>query len=232
MLLDDIKFNAGILNEADKLLSGKRGLVVFDIDFTILKPENIFVHKVKDGKIVAKLPPEIYDQKETNEIRNAWKAQGGSYSYDEYRDANKVINSIIGGVPFVRVLRLMDSYIRNGFEVAFLTARGMEDEVAMALDKFLKYRDESGNLVPIGGKLKRELVNAINDDIKRAKGVYVGNDSEAKATILKKFIDQYDVVKFIDDSPMNLKKSEPLIDYAKTKGKKFQLINAVKVNKE
>lgn len=233
MLLESILFNAGILNEADKLGPGKKGIVVFDIDFTLLKPEGIAVLKLdKDGKLVKRLPPEEYDQKETQKIRNEWKAQGGSYSYAEYRDAEKVKNSIIHATPFVKTLRLMDSYIRNGFEVAFLTARGMEEEVNEALKKFLMYRDDSGKLVPIGDKLKRNLVNAINDDLKRAKGVYIGNDSEAKKTKLREYIDKYDIVKFIDDSPMNLKQAEDLIPYARSKGKKFQLLDAVKVNKE
>ena len=233
MLIEDLRMNAGVLTEADKLGAGKKGIVVFDIDFTILKPEGIAVLKLdKDGKLVKRLPPEEYDQKETQQIRNEWKSQGGSYSYAEYRDAEKVKNSIIHATPFVKVLRLMDSYIRNGFEVAFLTARGMEEEVNEALKKFLMYRDDNGKLVPIGDKLKRELVNAINDDLKRAKGIYVGNDAEAKKAKLKEYIDSYDIVKFIDDSPMNLKQSEELIPYAQSKGKKFQLINAVKVNKE
>ena len=65
----------------------------------------------------------------------------------------------------------------------------------------MKYRDDKGNLVPIGDKLKSSLSAAINDEFKAYKG---SNDPEKKAEVLKDICSKYDIVKFVDDDKKNL----------------------------
>ena len=77
----------------------------------------------------------------------------------------------------------MDSYIKAGYKIAILTARGLEDVVYKSLNKFLMFRDADGELKTVKNILARNMVNAINDEAKVYKGT---TDFEKKAIVIKR----------------------------------------------
>lgn len=99
---------------------------------------------------------------------------------------------------------MMDSNLRAGYDVAFLTARGAEQAVFQNLMKWLKYRNTKGELVD----LRKEKVNlansrAVNDE-KYSKEYANMTDGEKKASFLKDKCSKYSIVKFVDDDKKNL----------------------------
>ena len=113
----------------------------------------------------------------------------------------KVYNSITQGTPIIRNLRILDDKIKAGWDIAFLTARGLQGTVAKALRSYLKVRGSDGSLKPIGNQFKEALSAAVNDeDIK-----YIGkDDGEKKANVLRNIAKKYDRVAFIDDDMRNI----------------------------
>ena len=57
----------------------------------------------------------------------------------------------------------MDDYLKLGHQIAILTARSNEQVVFDGLKQWLMYKDRKGNLIPIGDRLNRENVFAVND---------------------------------------------------------------------
>ena len=205
-----------LLNESIRpLTDGKKGIIVLDIDDTLLTAQNIFIHKLlPDGKVI-KLTPEQYAKDPDSKKKND-PSSGIRFSYEEFRDPEKVKNSIVTGIPIIKNLRIMDSYIRAGYQIAILTARGLEDVVYKALNKFLMFRDADGELKTVKNILARNMVNAINDEAKVYKGT---TDFEKKAIVIKELSKSYDYVKFLDDDEKNI---------TAVKGLKLNNVQAIK----
>ena len=66
------------------------------------------------------------------------------------------------------------------------------------------YRDKQGRLVPIGDKLDRNLVYAINDSVTASRLTAIA-DFDKKAEIINELLDVYDEIIFLDDDIKNLK---------------------------
>lgn len=205
-----------LLNESIRpLTDGKKGIIVLDIDDTLLTAQNIFIHKLlPDGKVI-KLTPEQYAKDPDSKKKND-PSSGIRFSYEEFRDPEKVKNSIVTGIPIIKNLRIMDSYIKAGYQIAILTARGLEDVVYKALNKFLMFRDADGELKTVKNILARNMVNAINDEAKVYKGT---TDFEKKANVIKELSKSYDYVKFLDDDEKNI---------TAVKGLKLNNVQAIK----
>lgn len=205
-----------LLNESiQPLAAGKKGIIVLDIDDTLLTAQNIFIHKLlPDGKVI-KLTPEQYAKDPDSKKKND-PSSGIKFSYEEFRDPKKVKNSIVTGIPIIKNLRIMDSYIKAGYQIAILTARGLEDVVYKALNKFLMFRDADGELKAVKNMLARNMVNAINDEAKVYKGT---TDFEKKAIVIKELSKSYDYVKFLDDDEKNI---------TAVKGLKLNNVQAIK----
>jgi len=205
-----------LLNESiHPLTAGKKGIIVLDIDDTLLTAQNIFIHKLlPDGKVI-KLTPEQYAKDPDSKKKND-PSSGIRFSYEEFRDPEKVKNSIVTGIPIIKNLRIMDSYIKAGYQIAILTARGLEDVVYKALNKFLMFRDADGELKTVKNVLARNMVNAINDEAKVYKGT---TDFEKKAIVIKELSKSYDYVKFLDDDEKNI---------TAVKGLKLNNVQAIK----
>lgn len=205
-----------LLTEAiQPLVAGKKGIIVLDIDDTLLTAQNIYIHKLlPDGKVI-KLTPEQYAKDPDAKKKND-PSSGIRFSYEEFRDPEKVKNSIVTGIPIIKNLRIMDSYIRAGYQIAILTARGLEDVVYKALNKFLMFRDADGELKTVKNMLARNMVNAINDEAKVYKGT---TDFEKKAIVIKELSKSYDYVKFLDDDEKNI---------TAVKGLKLNNVQAIK----
>lgn len=214
--------DAFILAEETPLTDGKTGLIVFDIDDTLLHADSsimgiIIQHFTETGKW------ENVDREDTAQFaKSKYKDENGRakpgyrFDFSEYRDPEKIKQSMFkthdangkqiskGAEPLVANLRMMDSNLRAGYKVAFLTARGAEAHVFANLMKWLKYRKTSGELVD----LRKERFNlddsrAVNDS--KYENEYKGmTDGQKKASFLKDKCSKYTKVKFVDDDKSNL----------------------------
>jgi len=188
------------INESmNRLTSGKTGIVVFDIDDTLLKADLNAIGIIKyvngDKYNKVRLSTDEYAKDPDAKNHKSW------YSYEEFNDPVKVMHSIINGTPILKNMHIMDAYINAGYEFCFLTARGCEDAVTYALSHMLMVRDADGNLNPIGDNFNKKISAAVNDV---SKG-YVGkNDAEKKANVLKDIASKYDYVVFVDDDRKNV----------------------------
>lgn len=174
-------------------------LLLLDIDKTLVEPKNIFIYrKLPTDKEEVKLTPEEFAKDPAaKESKNKQY-----YDFREFRDANKVAESIKTGIPLIKNLKIMDNYISQGWKIGILTARGMEDVVASTMSAWLKFKNEDGKLENIASKLARELVFAINDDTKNYEGY---SDFERKANVIKNLAKKYDRIYLIDDDEKNIK---------------------------
>lgn len=176
-----------------------KGLIVFDIDDTILKVDSskISVYKQEPGKKEVALSTDEFakDPDASDPDKRSW------FDYRDFRDPVKVYNSIISGTPLIKNLKIMDDYIQAGYDFCFLTARSCEETVKKAITDFLKFRDEDGALKELGDSFKKTFSHAINDSEKKYPGK---TDAEKKAIVLTNLCKQYDRVVFVDDDKKNV----------------------------
>ena len=199
------KLTVYILEKIQNLPDSIKGLIVFDIDDTILKvnPATIRVYKrTDDGEEIALTTDEFAKDPDASD-----PAKDYMFDYRDFKDPIKVYNSIISGTPLIKNLKIMDDYIKAGYDFCFLTARGCEETVKRALKEFLKYRDEDGALKDLGDIFKETFSHAINDDFKNYKGE---SDAEKKANVLKDLCKEYDRVVFVDDDKKNVSAAREL----------------------
>ena len=176
-----------------------KGLIVFDIDDTLLKvdPTLMGVYKKEPGKSEVRLTTDEFakDPDAEDPSKKDW------FDYRDFKDPVKVYNSIISGTPLIKNLKIMDDYIKAGYDFCFLTARGCEETIKKAIGDFLKFRDEDGALKELGDSFKKTFSHAVNDEVKKYPG---SNDAEKKAKILTKLCKKYDRVVFVDDDNKNV----------------------------
>jgi len=194
------------INEKIKdLPDSTKGLIVFDIDDTILKvnPALMKIYKKEPGKDEIALTTEEFakDPDASIQSHRSW------FDYRDFRDPIKVYNSIITGTPLIKNLKIMDDYIKAGYDFCFLTARGCEDIIKKAIGDFLKFRDKDGALKELGDSFKTTFSHAVNDDYKNYPGE---NDAEKKGNILKNLCKKYDKVVFVDDDHKNVSAAREL----------------------
>ena len=123
------------INEKIKELPDSiKGLIVFDIDDTILKvnPNLMKIYKKEPGKDEIALTTEEFAKDPDASIQS----HRGWFDYRDFRDPVKVYNSIITGTPLIKNLKIMDDYIKAGYDFCFLTARGCEDIIKRAIKDF------------------------------------------------------------------------------------------------
>jgi len=181
-----------------------KGIVICDIDDTIIKANSadIGIWKFKDGK-KEKLSTEEFAKDPDKGKPDV------EYDYSEFEDPKRIRNSIINGTPILDNLNIIDDYLNQGYDCAFLTARGCEDVIKDVMKSFWKRRDEDGELHSLGRKFKKSLSYAVNDE--KYCEIFDGlKDFERKAEILKMISKLYDEVIFIDDDDKNIKAAEKL----------------------
>lgn len=195
----------------EKLPEGKTGILLLDIDDTLLKSDSSLL------KIYRKLPTD----KEEVPLTSAEYAKEHVtpetkkyYDYRDFRDPKKVYASIANGAPLLNNLKVVDAFYNGGYDLGILTARGCANAVRKAIRTFLRVRDSKGNLVPVN--IMPANVHCVNDDDYPYPGA---TDFEKKQNVLRKYAKEYDYdyVYFIDDDAKNLnalkalKKSDPEI---------------------
>ena len=107
-------------------------LLLLDVDYTLVIPDNIYIIRKNDDGTETKLNPEEYAKEPVTEKNH------GQYDFREFRDPERVYNSIKTGIPLIPNLKIVDEYIKNGWKIGILTARGMEDVVFHALKDWLQ----------------------------------------------------------------------------------------------
>lgn len=194
---------------------GKNSLLLLDIDKTLVEPRNIFIYRnhPSDEKEVALTPQEFAKDSLAHEAENK-----KYYDFREFRDPYKVAESIKTGIPLIENLKIMDSYIKNGWEIGILTARGLENVVSNTMREWLKFRDLSGSgkLRSAAAKLSRNLIFAINDDSKSYQGF---SDFDRKANVIKDLAEKYDRVFFLDDDLKNVEAVNSMAEKEGLQGK-------------
>lgn len=193
-----------ILESIATLPRGMSGIVVFDIDDTLLKVNPDFMHIYKKDPQTGKeiplttskfaIDPDVHVHKD-------W------FDYRDFNDEEKVYKSIVNGTPMLKNLRIMDAYINAGYKFCFLTARGCEDTIKAALKEFLRYKTEDGTIRALENIFKEKYSHAINDEYKNYPG---GTDAEKKANVLRKLCKKFDKVVFVDDDPKNIQQARGL----------------------
>lgn len=177
---------------------GKRHIVLFDIDDTLLSAENIYIHKVfPDGKDILLSPIDFAKEDIVKEGE-----KGISYDMKEFRDPNIVKKSIETGRPIWKNLKIINDHIKNGWKIGIITARGLEDVIYSAINKWAMFQQDKGLLDKFGKIFVKNLVHAVNDEAKVYEGA---NSFEKKANVIKKYAQKYDKVKFVDDDDKNIK---------------------------
>ena len=195
------------ITEAQRL-KNHNSLLLLDIDDTLLTASSIYIYKkTKDGEI--KLKPAQFAEESKKPDYDESK-----YDFRDFRDKTKVAASIEGGKPIISNLKMMDSYIKNGWKIGLLTARAMEDVMAKTMQMWLMYRTAKGDLKPIGDLLPRNMVFAVSDKSRGYEGATV---DERKKNVIAKLSKKYDRIMFIDDDEANIKKVKASVESERAK---------------
>lgn len=188
-----------------KLPRNIKGLIVFDIDDTLLKADSttIKIYKKEPGKKEIALTTDEFakDPDTEDESKRSW------FDYRDFRDPDKVYKSIIQGTPLIKNLRIMDSYLDAGYKFCFLTARSCEEVVKDALSEFLKMKTSDGQLKELGEIFDHAMSHAVSDATKYYKG---NTAADKKANILIELCSKYDRVVFVDDDKKNIRAAKGL----------------------
>ena len=140
---------------------GKTGIVVFDIDDTLIQADEdvMSIYKFINGDRKNKI---ILSTEEFAKDPDA-KDHKGWFDFSDFQNPQKVVQSIIKGTPLLKNLRILDAYLNAGYEFCFLTARGCEDAVKYAIQNVIRYKDENGVLNSIAPYFNKDVSAAIND---------------------------------------------------------------------
>ena len=194
------------INESiNKLPYGKTGIVVFDIDDTLIQADEdvMSIGKFVDGdrKHKISLSTEEFAKDPDAKEHKDW------FDFSDFQNPQKVVQSIIKGTPLLKNLRILDAYLTAGYEFCFLTARGCEDAVKYAIQTVIKYRDDKGVLNNIAPYFNKDVSAAINDSNKEYDG---RTDAEKKSNVLKEICSKFDYVVFVDDDNKNVAQAKEL----------------------
>ena len=207
-----------IVERIKELPKNIKGLIVFDIDDTLLKadPSVIKIYKTEPGKAEIGLTTDEFakDPDAQDPSKQDW------FDYRDFKDPDKIYNSIVSGTPLIKNLKIMDDYINAGYDFCFLTARGCEEAVKDALKDFLKFKDKNGVMSELKNEFKETLSHAVNDEYKKYPGK---NVAEKKANVLKHLCEVYNKVVFVDDDKRNIEMIKKL---------NIKNLTAIQANKE
>lgn len=200
----------------------KRGILLLDIDDTLLKASNIFIHRrlPTDEKDVLLTPAQFAKEKVSPETERF-------YSFREFRDREKITNSIINGLPYLKNINVMSSFIDGGYKIGILTARGMESAVYTSIKAFFNNLYKEGKLDKVPN-LERKYTFAVGDDYKKYQG---RTSAERKQKIISIIKDKFDYVYLMDDDLKNIK---AVLEYKNTikNPEERKKIRTITANKE
>ena len=197
--------NQFIQEAIQHLPNGKTGIVVFDIDDTLIHADKDVVSISKfingDRKNKISISTEEFAKDPDAKDHKNW------FDFSDFQNPQKVVQSIIRGTPILKNLRILDAYLNAGYEFCFLTARGCEDAVKHAIQNVIKYRDENGVLHNIDPWFNKDVSAAINDSNKEYEGK---TNAEKKSNVLREICSKFDYVVFVDDDNKNVVQAKEL----------------------
>ena len=197
--------NQFILEAIQHLPYGKTGIVVFDIDDTLIQADKNVVSISKfingDRKNKISISTEEFAKDPDAKDHKNW------FDFSDFQNPQKVVQSIIKGTPILKNLRILDAYLNAGYEFCFLTARGCEDAIKYAIQDVIKYKDENGVLNNIDPWFNKDVSAAINDSNKEYKGK---TNAEKKSNVLREICSKFDYVVFVDDDNKNVAHAKEL----------------------
>ena len=184
---------------------GKTGIVVFDIDDTLIRADKDVVSIGKfingDRKNKISISTEEFAKDPDAKDHKNW------FDFSDFQNPQKVVQSIIKGTPILKNLKILDAYLNAGYEFCFLTARGCEDAIKYAIQDVIKYRDENGVLNNIDPWFNKDVSAAINDSTKEYEGK---TNAEKKSNVLREICSKFDYVVFVDDDNKNVAHAKEL----------------------
>ena len=191
--------NQFIQEAIQHLPNGKTGIVVFDIDDTLIQADKDVVSISKfingDRKNKISISTEEFAKDPDAKDHKNW------FDFSDFQNPQKVVQSIIKGTPILKNLKILDAYLNAGYEFCFLTARGCEDAIKYAIQDVIKYRDENGVLNNIDPWFNKDVSAAINDSNKEYEGK---TNAEKKSNVLREICSKFDYVVFVDDDNKNV----------------------------
>ena len=197
--------NQFIQEAIQHLPNGKTGIVVFDIDDTLIHTDEDVMSIGKfingDRKNRISLSTKEFAKDQDAKEHKEW------FDFSDFQNPQKVVQSIIRGTPILKNLRILDAYLNAGYEFCFLTARGCEDAVKYAIQNVIKYRDENGVLNNIDPWFNKDVSAAVNDSNKEYEGK---TDAEKKSNVLREICSKFDYVVFVDDDNKNVAHAKEL----------------------
>ena len=197
--------NQFIKETIQHLPDGKTGIVVFDIDDTLIHTDEDVMSIGKfingDRKNRISLSTKEFAKDPDAKEHKEW------FDFSDFQNPQKVVQSIIKGTPILKNLRILDAYLNAGYEFCFLTARGCEDAVKYAIQNVIKYRDENGVLNNIDPWFNKDVSAAVNDSNKEYEGK---TDAEKKSKVLREICSKFDYVVFVDDDNKNVAHAKEL----------------------
>ena len=197
--------NQFILEAIKHLPYGKTGIVVFDIDDTLIQADKDVVSISKfingDRKNKISISTEEFAKDPDAKDHKNW------FDFSDFQNPQKVVQSIIKGTPILKNLKILDAYLNAGYEFCFLTARGCEDAVKHAIQNVIKYIDENGVLHNIDQWFNKDVYEAINDSNKEYEGK---TNAEKKSNVLREICSKFDYVVFVDDDNKNVAHAKEL----------------------
>ena len=197
--------NQFIQEAIQHLPNGKTGIVVFDIDDTLIQADKDVVSISKfingDRKNKISISTEEFAKDPDAKDHKNW------FDFSDFQNPQKVVQSIIRGTPILKNLRILDAYLNAGYEFCFLTARGCEDAIKYAIQDVIKYRDENGVLNNIDPWFNKDVSAAINDSNKEYEGK---TNAEKKSNVLREICSKFDYVVFVDDDNKNVAHAKEL----------------------
>ena len=138
------------------------GVIVFDIDDTLLKVDSsiIAIYKKEPGKPEIALTTEEFanDPDASDPNKKDW------FDLRDFSDPIKVYNSIISGTPLLKNLKIMDAYINAGYDFCFLTARSCEETIKQALDEFLMVNRHGNKLENFVSPYDATVIEKLNNE--------------------------------------------------------------------
>ena len=197
--------NQFIQETIQRLPYDKTGIVVFDIDDTLIQADKDVVSISKfingDRKNKISISTEEFAKDPDAKDHKNW------FDFSDFQNPQKVVQSIIKGTPILKNLKILDAYLNAGYEFCFLTARGCEDAVKHAIQNVIKYRDENGVLHNIDPWFNKDVSAAINDSNKEYEGK---TNAEKKSNVLREICSKFDYVVFVDDDNKNVAHAKEL----------------------
>jgi len=163
-----------------------RNILFLDIDDTLLRAGNVNIFYRK-GNVFKKYSSQEYAKLIVNDEDKKY------FDFSEMYIPEKIIKTIGESKPIKRSLEIIDEFIKNGFEIGIITARGGEDTIRQIMPKWLN------NHLQYSFKLNQSQIFAVNDEYKKYRG---NTDQEKKLNILKYYATEgvYQKVYFMDDN--------------------------------